>query len=143
MCCSVGSAAGVDSCRCSLLLSFHFTLPFQDGFAKVAEAKDKAQTIDAILFDIALSAVCGEANSHQQQVHAVVLSLYRHCLKMSSDETTAEEAFGTFSSLPWLGLSGCMWAEVESFMNLRSRKMSLVLNERMATLDVCAFPTHS
>ena len=109
---------------------------------KVAEAKDKAQTIDAILFDIAVTAVCGEASLNmkpdQQQVHAVVLSLYRHCVKMSSDETTAEEAFGTLTSLPWLGLSGCRWAEVESIMNLRSRKMSMVLNECMATLDVCA-----
>ena len=109
---------------------------------KVAEAKDKAQTIDAILFDVAVTAVCGEASFNmkpdQQQVHAVVLSLYRHCLKMSSDETTAEEAFGTLTSLPWLGLSGCRWAEVESIMNLRSRKISMVLNECMATLDVCA-----
>ena len=109
---------------------------------KVAEAKDKAHTIDAIFFDIALTAVSGEASLNvkpdQQQVNAVVLSLYRHCLKMSSDETTAEEAFGTLTSLPWLGLSGCRWAEVESIMNLRSRKMSMVLNECMATLDVCA-----
>ena len=101
----------------------------RDAFVRVAEASETVGTIDAILFNIAKKVVA--KRPEQKQIHGVVLSLYRHCLQMSSEKTTAVEAFGTFISSPWLGLSGLLCHRDVAFLHqARSRSAQDFLPEQ-------------
>ena len=69
----------------------------------MAAESNKVGTIDSILKGIAKDVVM-EKPEHQK-IHEAMLLLYRHCFKMSFEETRADDVFSFLTSTPWLGLS--------------------------------------